>query len=197
MGGNLAIAFGSRGSGNASAHYEPTYKVINLTKTKGNGTLAHEWFHAYDHYLNYSKNNTASAEKTLFSRTISLETLLDNAFTGNNHLMHLYEQLPVSVKGDSNYHNATFMDVAYRSAVLDASKGSTYFSTNVELVARFFESFVHYTLTKQGLKSEFLNNHTTRPQDETDFYPYVNSTERESERIDLDFDVFLTAFDLK
>ncbi|RRW29656.1 hypothetical protein EGJ44_20225 [Ectopseudomonas oleovorans] len=49
--GKLGIGFGSRGSGKASAHYEPDRVVINMTKTKGAGTLAHEWFHALDNYF--------------------------------------------------------------------------------------------------------------------------------------------------
>lgn len=48
LGGNLSIAFGSRGSGSALAHYEPLREVINLTKMKGAGSLAHEWGHALD-----------------------------------------------------------------------------------------------------------------------------------------------------
>ena len=48
LGNNLSIAFGSRGSGNALAHYEPDREVINLTKMKGAGSLAHEWGHALD-----------------------------------------------------------------------------------------------------------------------------------------------------
>jgi hypothetical protein len=52
--GKLAIAFGARGHGgkdSAAAHYERDRAVINLTKIKGAGSLAHEWFHALDHYL--------------------------------------------------------------------------------------------------------------------------------------------------
>ncbi|MFB5268197.1 LPD1 domain-containing protein [Paenibacillus enshidis] len=46
----LGIAFGARGSGTASAHFEPYSRVINLTKYKGGGSLAHEWGHAIDCY---------------------------------------------------------------------------------------------------------------------------------------------------
>lgn len=47
---HLGLALGARGrGGNAHAHYEPAQHVINLTKTKGGGALAHEWMHAYDH----------------------------------------------------------------------------------------------------------------------------------------------------
>jgi len=54
LNGDLAIAFGARGTGGkdaARAHYEPEKRVINLTKMSGAGTLAHEWLHALDHYL--------------------------------------------------------------------------------------------------------------------------------------------------
>lgn len=53
LGGDLALAFGARGKGlsGASAHYEPSYSVINLTKKNGSGSLAHEWLHAFDHYM--------------------------------------------------------------------------------------------------------------------------------------------------
>lgn len=51
LNGTMGLAFGSRGSGNASAHFERGNLVINLTKTKGAGTLAHEWFHALDNYF--------------------------------------------------------------------------------------------------------------------------------------------------
>lgn len=51
LNGTMGLAFGSRGSGNASAHFERGNLVINLTKTKGAGNLAHEWFHALDNYF--------------------------------------------------------------------------------------------------------------------------------------------------
>lgn len=52
LGGTLAMAFGSRGSGSALGHFESIKNVINLTKINGSlGILAHEWFHALDCYL--------------------------------------------------------------------------------------------------------------------------------------------------
>ncbi len=51
--GDLGIGFGSRGRGlsSAKAHYERQYAAINLTKLKGAGSLAHEWWHAFDHWV--------------------------------------------------------------------------------------------------------------------------------------------------
>jgi hypothetical protein len=51
LGKRLALALGARGSGKASAHYEPWSKAINMTRTMGSGALAHEWGHALDHWL--------------------------------------------------------------------------------------------------------------------------------------------------
>jgi hypothetical protein len=64
LNGDLALAFGARGRGlsSAKAHYERDYGVINLTKMTGAGSLAHEWFHALDHYL-ARQDTKASSEK--------------------------------------------------------------------------------------------------------------------------------------
>ena len=58
LNGSLGIGFGSRGrGGRAAAHFEPDLVVINLTKTQGAGSLAHEWFHALDNYFSRMRNN--------------------------------------------------------------------------------------------------------------------------------------------
>lgn len=52
--GRLAVAFGSRGRGGknaALAHFEPGRTVMNFTRLRGAGTVAHEWFHALDWHL--------------------------------------------------------------------------------------------------------------------------------------------------
>jgi len=64
LNGTLGIAFGSRGSGWASAHYEPSNLVINLTKTRGAGALAHEWFHALDNYFSRMRRGGQEAPFT-------------------------------------------------------------------------------------------------------------------------------------
>lgn len=63
LNGELALAFGARGHGlsGAAAHYEPERVVINLTKMNGAGSLAHEWWHALDHYFGRQDGKASSA----------------------------------------------------------------------------------------------------------------------------------------
>ncbi len=66
LNGMLGIAFGAQGrGGNAAAHFVPGHNEINLTKTMGAGTLAHEWGHALDHYFATQAGMAKSAEPYL------------------------------------------------------------------------------------------------------------------------------------
>ena len=78
LNGELGIAFGARGMGNASAHYEPNNVVINLTKTRGAGSLAHEWWHALDNYL--ARRSGKSLGMVTSNRSIEMREELRNAF---------------------------------------------------------------------------------------------------------------------
>lgn len=87
LGGELSIGFGSRGQGfsKAAAHYERKRAVINLTKYKGAGALAHEWGHAFDHYISRlgGNDNTRKGDTfekpTYASDNTLLRKLSDNA----------------------------------------------------------------------------------------------------------------------
>lgn len=83
LNGELALAFGARGQGlsGARAHYERDYGVINLTKMRGAGSLAHEWMHAADHYFGRQDGKASSQREKnergdmVWSGAISAETL--------------------------------------------------------------------------------------------------------------------------
>ena len=79
MGGELSIAFGARGSGNAMAHYEPLRQVINLTKTKGAGSLAHEYGHAIDYIIGskVNKNSKSLLHTYMFGSIPEVKKLVD------------------------------------------------------------------------------------------------------------------------
>ncbi|MBQ9314257.1 MAG: hypothetical protein IJ220_04540 [Clostridia bacterium] len=85
LGNRLSIAFGSRGSGNAMAHYEPLREVINLTKMKGAGSLAHEWGHAFDDiigkqagYKGFMTENSANRVITDLLETMKYKTICND-----------------------------------------------------------------------------------------------------------------------
>ena len=47
----LSMGFGSRGRGRAKAHYEPLARIINLTRSNGDGSVAHELAHFIDNQV--------------------------------------------------------------------------------------------------------------------------------------------------
>lgn len=65
LNGLLGIAFGAQGSGAYAAHFVPGVNEINLTKTQGAGSLAHEWAHALDHYFSVQSGNARGDEPFL------------------------------------------------------------------------------------------------------------------------------------
>lgn len=64
--GNLALHYGTGGRPGVAAHYSPMERAFALAKNAGPGSIAHEWFHAFDHYItakafpNVSSNRFAS-----------------------------------------------------------------------------------------------------------------------------------------
>ncbi|MGO1233921.1 MAG: CLCA_X family protein, partial [Marinobacter sp.] len=49
--GTLALQYGIGGRPGVSAHYTPATRSFALAKNAGPGSIAHEWFHAFDHYI--------------------------------------------------------------------------------------------------------------------------------------------------
>ncbi|MGB5835284.1 MAG: LPD1 domain-containing protein, partial [Thiohalocapsa sp.] len=90
LNGTLGLAFGARGHGWAAAHYEPGTVVINLTKTKGAGSLAHEWFHALDNY--FSRQRTGGEVRV---------TGLDGADAYRRSNFVTYKPEPLYVRSDN------------------------------------------------------------------------------------------------
>lgn len=47
----LSLQYGIGGRPGVAAHYIPATRQLALAKNAGAGSLAHEWFHAFDHYM--------------------------------------------------------------------------------------------------------------------------------------------------
>lgn len=129
--GELGLAFGARGGGAASAHYEPGAVVINLTKTKGAGALAHEWWHALDNYL--ARHGGVP---------------LGHVTDGNG-----LDQLRPEVRAAIGAYMQAVDGSEYARRSRD--KGD-YWGRSSEVGARLFESWIDYKLNGAGEHSPFL-----------------------------------------
>lgn len=171
LGGNLGIAFGSRGSGPNAAHYEPAKVVINLTKTHGAGSLAHEWWHALDNYFSRQR------DKPFDYITENYRPLSPNSPA------HIRSELINAFKDITNsIHNS---DLRSRSFNLDRTRTKSYWSQTRELTARCFENWIVDKLESNHIQNDYLANFRT-PEEwisnnlQTDRnYPYPTQTESE------------------
>ena len=133
LNGELGVAFGARGSGKALAHYEPKEVVINLTKTSGAGSLAHEWWHALDNY--FARQGNVAMGFVTQSKNIEMRDELRQAF---NTLIDHLEKSPYNQRSKQ--------------------RGSSYWGTPIEETARMFEQWVNDQLAERGEKIPFLTD---------------------------------------
>ncbi len=154
----IGIAFGARGrGGNVLAHYEPTYNMINLTKNKGDHSLAHEYGHAIDYtigaYIDQSKYSG------FLSGGRSMARWPENNTGGTCRL--LMRKLIHDIKATQSFDRL--------------KKASDYWHYNTEVFARFFEQWCCYKLRQAHQSNAFLTKvwtqYTERPQylTESDF----------------------------
>ena len=135
LGGELAMAFGARGFGVFNAHFETDRNVINLTKTRGAGSLAHEWLHALDNYF-----ARRSGHKLSMATNISLSRNFDM----RPELLAKWRNL-VMVLQRSNLMKRSF-------------KHGNYWSRIWEVAARAFERYVSDKAAAAGFENDFLVN---------------------------------------
>lgn len=139
LGGNLSLAFGARGSGNALAHYERIANVINLTRMKGAGSLAHEFGHALDSFI---------ARETGMRKSFATETFCD--ITDKVMDAIKYKESENGWREYTEfYYNAKAMDGEYTG----------YWASNVELFARAFACYIKDKLAEKGMQNDYLCGH--------------------------------------
>lgn len=144
LNGELGLAFGARGKGGvdpASAHYEPGQVVINLTRRNGAGSLAHEWFHALDNY---------------FSRKGGVPTGYLSSGKRGDFAGVRPEMVQAFRKVIAELHDKT--GIFDRSERLDEVRSKPYWSTDIEVAARAFESYLHDRIEAAGGSSDYLVN---------------------------------------
>ncbi len=128
LNGTLGMAFGARGTGSANAHYEPMETVINLTKTRGAGSLAHEWWHALDNH---------------WSSTHHLYLTSDYIDGVRPQVSDAYKLLSKAIK-ESEYGKRCM------------SISGSYWGSMIEMTARLFQVYIDYKLREKENTSPFL-----------------------------------------
>lgn len=174
LGGSLAWAFGSRGVGKALAHYEPARRVVNLTKKKGNGCVAHEWFHALDNYVMIKAGKP------------SLMAVSDCYAYGDT------DKSPIFAAAKDLKNALLKSDMYTRSRRIDAFRSTPYWATVTEMAARAFEAVIYYKLEASGMCNDYLVNF--KPSEEwsrPECYPYP--TKEEAAQLAPLFDAFIAA----
>ncbi|MEE4245269.1 MAG: CLCA_X family protein [Kangiellaceae bacterium] len=163
--GTLSIAFGHGGNKYASAHYSGATRTLALAKNAGAGALAHEYFHAFDHYI--AERLFANAKSSHFASALWLEhdDLIEHPI---NHLLsECFERIFLSADGEQP------SELFNNSLRADDATGTFYYARPEEVAARAFESFVqdHY------LKNSFLVS-GTKQTNEAKIGVYPSVTER-------------------
>lgn len=147
MKGKLSIALGARGRGRAMAHYEPNpFAVINITKTKGFGSLAHEFAHAVDNIISY---HTGNKNQTYVSGGRSTRKGFDETIAQQgNWFEQQFEQF---------FNVLYFTPQGKNTPFYNYLRGTEeYWQRRTEVFARTFEVFVHSKLQALGIKDAFL-----------------------------------------
>jgi hypothetical protein len=164
--GTLSLQYGIGGQVGVSAHYLPRQRTFSLAKNAGPGSIAHEWFHALDHYL---------ADKAF--RGVSPGVFASSAWLNDTPLIPhpLNDRLVVCFRAVLLDDTGTQPSTLFRtSAAIDKSLGITYYSRPEEICARSFEAFVQ----DAPIKNNFLVK-GTKASDEAQVGLYPTGEERE------------------
>ena len=148
---NVGVAFGARGSRGALAHYEPVLNMINLTRYKGAGSLAHEYGHALDYNLGSFLDQHKDYPALSGGRSVAA-SLPEN--TGGQ-LRAYVNQIVDSIRNGKNFAK---MELANKEAAAQGADPvySPYWFRRTEIFARFFEQYVCYCLAERRISSRLL-----------------------------------------
>lgn len=202
LNGSLGFQFGASGVGRYSAHYRLNDVSINLTRKKGDGSLAHEWWHALDHYfmrvhagmnMEHASNHTQSRIAPSSARR-----------TEDGGLQYDYQHSTPGMNEDAGRAFAELVHAIERSkyAGRSAAMGKQYWGSNTEMTARAFQTYIVKKAKDAGLLNEYLSAYQSKEvfseidreffeSTGIDRYPYP--TDAEMEKFTPLFDKFFVA----
>lgn len=146
----LGISFGARGmGGNASAHFEPSNNVINLTKTKGWQSFGHEYGHFIDYFIGGYVKKEQSKETFALSYGQSCRTLITKIDKKTQPARFWTNEI------------VNFINQLQHEKLLKFTNNRTgsYWSRRTEIFARAFEVYLAYKLKELKIKNLFLTKH--------------------------------------
>lgn len=136
--GNLSFQFGIGGQLGVAAHYDPSQRCFSLAKNAGPGSIAHEWFHALDHYL--ADKVHSDSPTNMFASMAWLNDATPIPHLLNDKLYQCFKSIMLSP--DSLKESELFLN----SRNVDFKLKSKYYAKPEELCARAFEAFVEDSL---------------------------------------------------
>lgn len=142
--GTLALQYGCGGQPGVMAYYEPATRSFSLAKNAGPGSIAHEWFHGFDHYITEKAFNGASRGE--FASNAWLDDVTQIEHPLNELLAQCFQTIILNEAGDAPN------DYFKQSALMDKKTKGYYFSKPEEMCARAFEAFVQ----DAPIKNNFL-----------------------------------------
>ena len=162
LGEKLKLAIGAQGrGGKTAAHYIAKLNEINLTKTKGDGSLGHEWQHGLDWNLQQTPNGKVLMQGTVESlkNLINAEkaenylkgVLRDTASSTDNRNLPPKKAFFAAITNPNYWQKASvFKNASQESQYsIDAQaydraekREPAYWNSDVELLSRAFESML-------------------------------------------------------
>jgi hypothetical protein len=139
--GIVGIAFGARGKGGkgaALAHFEPSTFMINLTKEKGFGSLAHEYGHALDYFFGLFIDQSTSYSSLVGGRSLRLQIPEEGGV-----LRKLATRLVNNIIINNGDKSASYL-------IWEKFPGDYWIRRN-EIFARTFEQWIRYKMDQKGL----------------------------------------------
>ena len=151
----LHLAFGSGGRPGSQAHYAPYERTLALAKNAGAGALAHEFWHAFDHYMADKLFVDVPAGGQGFASSLWLADHPQVAHPLNQRLDALLAAVLVTEDGQECH------EYVIRAVALDRAYGRRYFSIPTELLARAFEAYIQ---DQSAVKNHYLVSGTRQSE---------------------------------
>jgi len=142
---SLSLSFGSGGQKGVQAHYDSNTKTLALAKNAGAGALAHEWWHAFDHYIcPFLFPNSGYFE---FASAKWLKETDFHRHPLNEVLSSFYKLCFLNETGEQT------SDFFKQAIKLDKTYQQKYFSRPQEVTARAFEACIGH---HEAIKNHYL-----------------------------------------